>query len=228
MAGRLSGFVTGQKRFLGDIAHELSAPIARIQFALGILDQRAREDQREAVEDLREEIGHMSGLVGELLSFSKAGLAANSTALVAVDIAPIAQQAAAREGSGAAHVDVAIPAPVTAIAEPNLLLRALSNLVRNAVRYAGADGPITISARREGDSVLITVADSGPGLPPEELDRVFSPFYRLDASRNRDTGGAGLGLAIVKSCVEASGGAVQCRNREPRGLEVEIRLKAAP
>jgi two-component system sensor histidine kinase CpxA len=107
-----------------------------------------------------------------------------------------------------------------------LLLRALSNLIRNAVRYAGTDGPITISARRDGNSVTITVADSGPGLPMEEFDRVFTPFYRLDASRTRETGGAGLGLAIVKSCVEASGGTVQCRNREPHGLEVEIRLKA--
>ena len=227
MAGRLSGFVTGQKRFLGDIAHELSAPIARIQFALGILEQRASEDQSEAVEDLREEIGQMSGLVGELLSFSKAGLEAGRMALVITEVGTIVQQAAARERSDGAQIDVAIPEPVKAMAEPNLLLRAISNLVRNAVRYAGADGPITISAEREGDTVVIMVADSGPGLPAEELDRVFTPFYRLDASRNRDTGGAGLGLAIVKSCVEASGGTVECRNREPRGLEVLIRLRAA-
>jgi len=227
MAGRLSGFVTGQKRFLGDIAHELSAPVARTQFALGILEQRATEDQREAVEDLHEEIGQMSGLVGELLSFSKAGLDAGSAALTPVELTTLAQQAAARESTDEVNIVVAIPEPVTAIAEPNLLLRALSNLVRNAVRYAGADGPITISAAREGDSAVITVVDSGPGLPPDELDRVFTPFYRLDASRTRETGGAGLGLAIVKSCVESSGGTVQCRNRAPHGLEVEIRLKAA-
>ena len=78
---------------------------------------------------------------------------------------------------------------------------------------------------QNADGVLITVSDCGPGLPPDELDRVFTPFYRLDASRNRSTGGAGLGLAIVKSCVEASGGTVQCRNREPHGLAVEIRLR---
>jgi len=227
MAERLSGFVTGQKRFLGDIAHELSAPIARIQFALGILDQRASEEQREAMEDLREEIAQMSSLVGELMSFSKAGLGAGKTALVPTDVNAIAQQAAVREATGAAGIVVEIPEAVSALAEPNLLMRALSNLLRNAVRYAGAGGPITISAKRQGDFVLISVADSGPGLPAEELERVFAPFYRLDASRNRDTGGAGLGLAIVKSCVEASGGSVICRNREPHGLEVEIRLRAA-
>ena len=73
----------------------------------------------------------------------------------------------------------------------------------------------------------MTVADSGPGLPPDELERIFTPFHRLEASRNREAGGAGLGLDIVKSCVEARGGRVQCRNRKPTGLEVEIRLRSA-
>ena len=227
MADRLSGFVTGQKRFLGDIAHELSAPISRLQFALGILDQRASDDQRETVEDLQEEIRHMSVLVGELLSFSKAGLDAGGAALKPTLLEPLARQAAARETSGPAQVAVDIPAGLAALAEPNLLLRALSNLVRNAVRYAGTAGPITITAKRREASVLLTVSDCGPGLPPEELDRVFTPFYRLDASRNRDTGGAGLGLAIVKSCIESSGGTVICRNRQPHGLTVEISLKPA-
>jgi two-component system sensor histidine kinase CpxA len=227
MAGRLSGFVTGQKRFLGDIAHELSAPIARVQFALGILEQRATDEQREAVDDLQEEIGQMSGLVSELLSFSKAGLEAGSAALKAIDVMPILRQAVARETSGSAEIVVTASEPVIAMAEHNLLLRAISNLVRNAVRYAGTDAPITLSARRADDMAIVTVADSGPGLPAEELDRVFAPFYRPDTSRTRDTGGVGLGLAIVKSCIEASGGTVQCRNRDPHGLEVEIRLKAA-
>ena len=75
--------------------------------------------------------------------------------------------------------------------------------------------------------MVIAVTDCGPGLPPEELDRIFTPFYRLEASRNRDHGGVGLGLAIVKSCVEGCRGQVRCRNRQPSGLEVEIRLAAA-
>jgi two-component system sensor histidine kinase CpxA len=179
------------------------------------------------VDDLGEEITHMSGLVGELLSFSKAGLTKGGAALAPVEIEPLARQAAAREAASGREIVVDIAQPVCAIAAPNLLLRAISNLVRNALRYAGDEGPVVISAVREGDAILVRVSDSGPGLPPEEVERVFAPFYRPDASRTRETGGAGLGLAIVKSCVEASGGTVQCRNREPHGLEVEIRLKAA-
>jgi two-component system, OmpR family, sensor histidine kinase CpxA len=71
------------------------------------------------------------------------------------------------------------------------------------------------------------VADRGPGLPEQELEQVFTPFYRLDAARTRETGGAGLGLAIVRTCVEACGGTVVCRNGNAGGLEVVIRLNAA-
>jgi two-component system sensor histidine kinase CpxA len=235
MAARLSGFVTGQKRFLGDIAHELCAPIARMQFGLGILEQRARdseqESQRAAVEDVQDEMRHMSSLVAELLSFSKAGMEAGHRPLVPVNVNDTAREAVAREAHGQAveiHVEIHIEPALTALADPQHLFRSLSNLVRNAIRYGGEAGPVTLSARCEGREIVIAVADSGPGLPGGELERVFTPFYRPDASRNRESGGAGLGLAIVKSCIEACGGRVQCRNRRPSGLEVEIRLCAAP
>jgi two-component system sensor histidine kinase CpxA len=107
------------------------------------------------------------------------------------------------------------------------LFRALSNLVRNAIRYAGQAGPILVSARSDGNETVITVADHGPGVPEESLEEVFAPFFRLERSRGRDFGGAGLGLAIVKSCVEACQGTVHAHNRQPSGLEVEIRLRAS-
>lgn len=225
MAARLAGFVTGQKRFLGDIAHELCSPIARIQFALGILEQRADEGQRSYVSDLQDEVRQMSSLVSELLQFSKAGMQAEERQLVAVDVGQTAVKAAEREGGGQAKVEV--QQELRVLADPEYFLRALCNLVRNAVRYDADAGPVTIGARREGDSVVITVEDNGPGMPEEELDRVFTPFYRLEPSRNRSMGGVGLGLAIVKGCVEGCGGTVQCRNRTPHGLAVEIRLRAA-
>ncbi len=82
-------------------------------------------------------------------------------------------------------------------------------------------------AEAESGMVSLVVADSGPGVPEESLEQIFAPFYRLDASRSSETGGVGLGLAIVRSCVEACRGTVRCRNRQPSGLEVEIRLPAA-
>ena len=227
MAARLSGFVKGQKRFLGDIAHELCAPIARMQFWLGILEQRAEPAELPALEDVQEEMRQMSGLVGELLSFSKAGIEQRQRPLEAVDVSEVARLAVTREAGACEAIRVDIVEPLMALADREFLLRSLCNLVRNAVRYAGDAGPVTISGRVEGGEVMIDVTDAGPGLPPEELDRIFTPFYRLEASRNREFGGAGLGLAIVKSCIEACQGTVRCRNRTPAGLAVEIRLAAA-
>lgn len=231
MASRLAGFVTGQRRFLGDIAHELCAPIARMQFGLGILEQQAGEGQRGAVEDVQDEMRQMSNLVNELLSFSKASMELKGRKLGPVDVEATARDAVAREGlNGEDAVRIDIGAPLIALADREFLLRSLSNLIRNAVRYAGSAGPVVIAGAMAGSpengEIVVTVSDSGPGVPQEEIDKVFAPFYRVEASRNRDTGGAGLGLAIVKSCVEACNGHVQCRNRQPSGFEVEIRLAA--
>src|SRR5207253_1032338 len=108
----------------------------------------------------------------------------------------------------------------------DLLLRSIANLIRNAIRYAGLAGPITISAERIGDTVVIKVADCGPGVPDDALAQLFDPFYRPEAARTRETGGVGLGLAIVKTCVESCGGTVSCRNCKP-GFEVSVTLKGA-
>jgi two-component system sensor histidine kinase CpxA len=227
MSRRLDGFVHGQKRFLGDVAHELCSPIARIQLELGILEQRAQENQREYVADLQGEVQHMSGLVNELLSFSKAQINATGQGLEGINVNATLQLVLRREASDKTSIALDVPDYLEVKATPDYLFRALANLVRNAVRYAGDLGPITISARQSSGNVWITVADEGPGLPEAELDQVFKPFYRPEFARERGTGGAGLGLAIVKSCVEECGGAVLCRNRSPSGLEVEIRLAQA-
>jgi two-component system sensor histidine kinase CpxA len=227
MAARLHDLVTGQKRFLGDVAHELCSPLAKLRVSLGILDQQASGEQKGYVAGAEEEAAHMASLVNELLSFSKASLTKSNIQLKRVSVRELAEKAARREVAPPAHIELNIIDDVQVLAEPELLNRALSNLLRNAVRYAGEAGPIQLSAGREGENVLITVTDSGPGVPEAELARIFDPFYRVDTSRDRATGGTGLGLAIVKTCVEACGGAVSGRNRQPSGLEVTIRLSEA-
>lgn len=227
MAGRLAGFVAGQKRFLGDIAHELCSPIARIQVALGILEQRGDEKQKEYLADLREEVEHMSSLVNELLSFSKASLGATKVKLQPVPLRLLVEKAIDREcGKTGADVRIDMPDDLCVLGEADLLLRAISNILRNAVHHAGQAGPITISAAREHETVTLLIEDRGPGIPAEALPKVFDPFYRVDTSRARETGGVGLGLSIVKTCVESCGGTVRCENREQGGLRVVVRLAA--
>ncbi len=224
MSARLSGFVTGQKRFLGDIAHELCSPLVRMEMGLGVMEQRAPADLHERLSDVQEEVREMRDLVNELLCFSKAGLRAPDAPLQALGLEDIVTEVVEREGDG--HVVSDVPPGIQVQADSRLLLRALGNLVRNAVRYASFAGPVQVSAVRSGAEVHIKVADQGPGVPEESLPRLFDAFYRPDEARSRETGGVGLGLAIVKSCVEACGGSVTARNREEGGFEVEMAFSA--
>jgi two-component system, OmpR family, sensor histidine kinase CpxA len=228
MAARLAAFVNGQKSFLRGIAHELCTPLATIRFGLGNLERRLEEDQRPAIADIEEEVQHMSALVGELLLFSRAGVGGVEIKPAPVNVASTVARVLDREASGETAVEVSIGEKLEALADPDCLFRALSNVVRNAVRYAGHAGPIRIAARAAEDMIYITVADSGPGVPEQALEDIFAPFYRLDSSRSQQTGGLGLGLAIVRSSIEACRGAVHCRNLHPSGLEVEIRVPQAP
>lgn len=226
MATRLDAHMNGQKRFLGDVAHELCSPLARLQMATGILADQAPKNLQETVADVRDEVQQMSTLVNELLAFTKAGMQPREVALTATALAPLAREALVREGA-ADRVTLNIPADLGAMADADLLSRALGNLVRNALRYAGDAGPIVVSAARENDRTVITIEDHGPGVPAADLDRLGEPFFRPELARTREGGGVGLGLAIVRSSVSACGGEVRFANRTPQGFRAEIRLTAA-
>ena len=226
MTARLSAFVKGQKRFLGDVAHELGSPIARIQFGLGALEQRIGRENRQRVIDVMEDVDHMSRLVNELLAFSRAEMKSKTVELESIDLLPVVQTAIKRENSPAASIVVRIKPGIRVVASSELLTRALANLLRNAVKYAANAGPIVVTAQKRNNGVDIEVRDMGCGVPEALLDQLFEPFFRPEASRDRDTGGVGLGLAIVKTCVETCKGTVTASNVQPRGFAVTIHLKS--
>jgi two-component system sensor histidine kinase CpxA len=228
MTLRLSVFVHGQKRFLGDVSHELNSPLARLQVALSVLDDYANEKTAPYLASAREDVELMAKLVNELLTYSKAGIKTPDAKLSPVELKPLIERVAARETNGSdAQIEIETEENLSVLAQPEMLARALANIIRNAVRYAGHAGKITVEAKSEGDKVNLIVADNGAGIPEESLERIFEPFYRIEADRSRATGGTGLGLAIVKTCVEACQGKVTARNREPSGLEIIITLKKA-
>lgn len=226
MAARLDAHMSGQKRFLGDVAHELCSPLARLQMATGILAEQAPSQMKETVEDVRDEVQQVSTLVNELLAFTKAGLQPREAALAPVDLAPLLGEVLTREAAGD-RVTLHVPAEIRVKANADLLARALANLVRNALRYAGEAGPISVSAAREDGRVAIAVEDLGPGVPPADIDRLGEPFFRPELARTREAGGVGLGLAIVRSTIASCGGEVRFSNRTPHGFRAEIRLAAA-
>ncbi len=224
MSAKLKTFVTGQKRFLGDIAHELCSPIARLQVVTEMLADSATPSQERYVADIRFEIEEMKALIDELLSFSKAEFTSSDPQLESIKLNSLIESVV-NKVSADAEVVTELQSDLIVLGNRKLIERALSNVVSNAVRYAGRDGPIKLKGQRQGEEVSLVCSDCGPGVPADALKMLGEPFYRPEPSRSRSSGGVGLGLAIVKTCIESCDGTVTVRNEQPHGLAVEIRLK---
>lgn len=221
MAARLDHLISGQKRFLGDAAHELCAPLARLRTGLGILEMKLGGTEQSHLVSIESDARELATLVEEILAFSRSGNRTPRTQSIALE--PLVREIAARE-SGEQVPEINVPPHLTVIADPTLLGRALGNLIRNARIHAGTHAKVVIDAVENVDVVNLTVADDGPGVTPDDLPRLFEPFYRPDRSRSRDTGGSGLGLAIVRTAIEACGGEVTASIPAAGGFAVSIRL----
>jgi two-component system sensor histidine kinase CpxA len=224
MAARLDHLVSGQKRFLGDAAHELCAPLARIRTALGILEAKLSETEPALLSSIEADTAELATLVDEILAFSRAGN--RKPALQSVPLESLVREVVARECSDL-KIEVAIPNGLEVVTDPRLLGRAVGNLVRNAAIHAGVGAKVRVEAEKASGRVFIRVTDNGPGVPFSEVARIFEPFHRLDPARGRETGGSGLGLAIVRTAVEACGGEVSATLPAAGGLCITIALPAS-
>lgn len=223
MAMRLDDYVAGQKRFLGDIAHELCSPLVRIRMGLGVLEHQMEEEEVAKLSNISDEVEELSQLVNELLDFSKASMKPDALELEDVDVLELCQHTTSREG-GDDFIQISAPEGLIIKSRADLLRRAVGNLLRNSLRYASGGGKIALNASKLNDQVIITVEDNGPGLPDAWLEKVFEPFSRPDDARTREDGGSGLGMAIAKTCVTSLGGEIHCENRASGGLRVVISL----
>ncbi len=224
MAAQLSDYVDQQRRITADVAHELCSPIARMQMALGVIEQRSTPGQAGYLKKVDAELQHMAKLVEEVMTFSKAETLPERETPETFNLNALVKSIIDRDGNGS-DFRIDIPESLTLHTLHDALDRALGNVIRNAIRYAGHSDPIGIHATVMDDgTVSIQIADSGPGVPAESLPRLFEPFYRPEAARARHTGGSGLGLAIVKRCVDACGGSVEARLRKPNGLIIQIQV----
>lgn len=225
MADRIEDLLEAQKSLLHSVSHELRTPIARLEFGLELLDARAKDpDLSKRVRAMEGDLRELNALVNELLDMSKL----DSTRTLQPE--PVELGTVLRE-----CIEMLPPSPHTLdcrLAEDlgeleldrRLLARAVGNLLRNAQKYAGER--ILLSAARSGGAVEITVDDDGPGIPPEEREKVFEPFYRLDRSRDRATGGFGLGLSIARKAAALHGGSLRAGDSPLGGARFVIRLPA--
>lgn len=225
MAARIDHLLKGQKRFLGDVAHELCSPLARMRTGLGILETRLPRSDQARLSAIEEEATELAELIDEILVFSRATAGMPQVSGKEIALYDLVEEVRAREAPRLA-IKSEIDPSLRVMGDAKLLKRAIGNVLRNALRYAGEQAHISIEAVCVAEVVRLTIIDDGPGVPESEIAHLFEPFYRPDTARTRETGGAGLGLTIVKSCVEACGGRVRAFNDSPKGFCVEMTLLA--
>jgi two-component system OmpR family sensor kinase len=229
MSARLHALVDGQRRLLHDVSHELRSPLARLQAAIGLAHQQPDRIAASLARIERESV-RMDKLVGELLTLSRLEANPELPTSEAVDMAElvdgIASDARFEAGPDGPAVDVQIDGEPQVQGAPDLLWRAIENVVRNAVKHGGAGGSVELRLRADAGLVHVDVLDRGPGIAPGDLPTIFQPFFRSNPAKN-NVDGHGLGLAIAERVVHAHGGTIRARNREGGGLEVAIALPQA-
>ena len=233
MAGRLETLVKAQSRLLNDISHELRSPLARLNVALGLARQRSGEESASMLERIELEASRLNELIGRLLTLARLedGEKRVPSTPVLLDeiVLNIAEDAEFEAQARHCHVRSGIPVGAWEVrGEASLLHSAIENVVRNAIRYTREGTTVEIHLARSrtptGAEAVVSVTDSGSGVPPDALEKLFQPFYRLDDDRGRQTGGVGLGLAITERAVRFHGGHVAAFNKAEGGLLVEIHL----
>ncbi|MCG6964262.1 MAG: HAMP domain-containing protein [Acidobacteria bacterium] len=230
MAERLEELVGSQRRLLRDVSHELRSPLARLNVALELARQECDTRASEALERMQLEADRLNDLIGQLLELTRLEGGAAGRERSEVDLAELAEEVAADAAFEAKprRVEVCVTGlgrAVTVGIEP-LLRSAVENVVRNAVRFTAEGTTVEVEVRQEEEdgAVAVVVHDHGPGIPEEQLERIFEPFFRVESARERGSGGVGLGLAIALRAVGLHGGRVTARNHPDGGLEVKLRL----
>ena len=230
MASDLERHVNEQRELLNAVSHELRTPLTRLDFGLVLLFDEVPPANRKRLLELVGHVRELDELVLELLSYSRLQTAGQANERVEVSLLELvdsvlggfAEELDSRGVQWEVKADANLPRFVL---DPRLTARAVQNLVRNAMRYC--DEKLLLRLRMEGGACLLTVEDDGIGIPQEERERIFQPFYRLDRSRDRNSGGFGLGLAISRRAIEGQGGTLTVAQSALGGAQFRIRLPAA-
>ena len=222
--------VEQERRFIADASHELRTPLTSIKAntSLALRGARTPEQYRAALQATDRAADLMSRLVQDLLLLARSDSGQLPVTPQPVEAAGLVGEALAMvipaAPRAAVHTD--IPPALRITGDPHHLLRLLTNLLENAFRHTPADGRITFTARQRPDATVLEIADTGEGIAPEHLRHLGKRFYRADAARTRQHGGAGLGLAICRGIAEAHGGALTIASTPGCGTTVTVTLPA--
>lgn len=224
---------TSRKTFVANASHELRTPVSTIAGAAETLLGGALsspERSREFVEIIHRQAERLTNLVRDLLDLSRIESGQWSVEVGRVELEPLCRRAlepvTAAAGRKRIELRFEVPPGLAARADPRALEQVLVNLLDNAVKYTPEGGTVGVAAAVESDRVVVSVSDTGPGIAPHHLPRLFERFYRVDPGRSRESGGTGLGLAIAKHLVQAQGGEIGVESG-PGGARFWVRLTLA-
>jgi two-component system sensor histidine kinase CpxA len=228
MAERIEALITGQRKLLGDVSHELRSPLSRLLVALSLVKQGPPEEAAENLERIGLEARRLDTLIGQLLTLTRIDSGVGKRAPARFDLTDLVQEVAtdgdfeARARNRTVVIKQADPCTIAGFED--LLRSAVENVVRNAVRHTAEGTSVEISLQINDSRALLRVRDHGPGVPENMLSEIFLPFRRM-ASDN--SSGAGLGLAIAERAVTVHRGTIRATNAPQAGLVVEIDLPLA-
>ena len=231
MAERISLLVSNQQRLFRDISHELRTPLARQQIALELLARKIPDTEHQSLHRIEREIERMNALIDQVLSLLRLEQQGQSPSNETYDLGALLQkltQDAQFEAQSKHQILLQQPDQILLTGQPELVSRAVENILRNAIRYTSDDGRVFLQVEKHKDSVVIRIEDEGDGVPEDSLKRLFEPFYRVETSRNQQSGGYGVGMAIAEQAIRAQGGTIEASNRSTGGLRVDISLPNTP
>lgn len=227
-ASQIKTLIHTQRRLLHDVSHEVRSPLARIQLAIDLARQQP-EKTSESMARLERESARINHLVEELLTLSRLEAGACGAFDEKIDLPgllrELVEDARFEASAKSCQVELISEPEALVLGREDLLLRAIENVLRNAIRHTPPGSVLVTSLHCFGKDLCIAVEDSGPGVAESALEAIFDPFVRLQDQRSHD--GYGLGLAITRQIIEAHGGSVRAMNREHGGLRVEMHLPLA-
>jgi len=233
MAAQIEKLMCAQKRLIGDVSHEFRSPLTRINLAAELIRNVNSPAVKTAVARIEQETERLNGMISNLLTLSKID-AGESLAHETIDVAEMLRTIVADTDFEARDHNCRVALhgaqDCITVGRSDLLRSAVENVIRNAIRYTAQQTEVEVRLKCETSGAsegTIWVRDHGPGVPESSLEELFRPFFRLDESRERSTGGVGLGLAIAQRAVRLHGGEIKAQNCAGGGLEVIISFPVA-